>query len=175
MAWTSPATWSVGEVPTAAKMNAHIRDNLVDLGQPGVGYLTFSSTQSFPTSGGTETYTQLAFDSMPITKNCHVTSNRFYVDQAGTWEFCAMIRWPSTASANASSLRWAKIYANGSATDYRDIRFNFQNFDTICTVVTGPITLSSGAYVDLRGAQSHGSNLTLTSAGTYLYGRIVYR
>lgn len=28
MAWTAPATWSVAEIVTAAKMNTHIRDNL---------------------------------------------------------------------------------------------------------------------------------------------------
>ena len=28
MAWTAPATWIVLEVPTASKMNTHIRDNL---------------------------------------------------------------------------------------------------------------------------------------------------
>jgi hypothetical protein len=27
MAWTPPATWSVGELLTAAKMNTHVRDN----------------------------------------------------------------------------------------------------------------------------------------------------
>lgn len=33
MAWTTPATWTVGEVPTAAKMNTQVRDNLNALGQ----------------------------------------------------------------------------------------------------------------------------------------------
>lgn len=31
MAYTTPATWSVGESPTAAKMNAQIRDNITYL------------------------------------------------------------------------------------------------------------------------------------------------
>ncbi len=29
MAWTAPATWTTSEVVTAAKMNTHIRDNLL--------------------------------------------------------------------------------------------------------------------------------------------------
>lgn len=33
MAWTAPRTWVAGEVPTAAMMNAHIRDNLLAIGQ----------------------------------------------------------------------------------------------------------------------------------------------
>ena len=32
MAWTTPRTWVVGEVPTAAIMNTHVRDNLTHLG-----------------------------------------------------------------------------------------------------------------------------------------------
>lgn len=30
--WTAPRTWVVGEVPTAALMNLHVRDNLLFLG-----------------------------------------------------------------------------------------------------------------------------------------------
>ena|SRR3990167_483290 len=32
MAWTAPRTWVTGEVVTAAIMNAHVRDNLIELG-----------------------------------------------------------------------------------------------------------------------------------------------
>lgn len=31
MAWTSPKTWSVGELVTAAMLNTHLRDNLITL------------------------------------------------------------------------------------------------------------------------------------------------
>lgn len=34
MAWTSPRTWVSGEVPTAAILNAHVRDNLKAIGDP---------------------------------------------------------------------------------------------------------------------------------------------
>ena len=34
MAWTTPRTWVAGEVPTAAIMNAHVRDNLNALKNP---------------------------------------------------------------------------------------------------------------------------------------------
>ena len=32
MAWTAPRTWVIGEVPIAALMNTHVRDNLIFLG-----------------------------------------------------------------------------------------------------------------------------------------------
>lgn len=53
MAWTTPRTWVAGEVPTAAIMNAHVRDNLQYLLQrpynaqadaAGLSDLTSSST-----------------------------------------------------------------------------------------------------------------------------------
>lgn len=31
MAWTTPKTWTVGEIVTAAMLNTHVRDNFVDL------------------------------------------------------------------------------------------------------------------------------------------------
>lgn len=37
MTWTSPRTWVAGEKPTAATMNTHIRDNLLELYAGGGG------------------------------------------------------------------------------------------------------------------------------------------
>jgi hypothetical protein len=37
MAWTTPRTWSVGEIVTADELNAHIRDNLLYLFGGGTG------------------------------------------------------------------------------------------------------------------------------------------
>jgi len=42
VAWTAPRTWVVGEVVTAAQMNAHVRDNLVYL-KGGAGAITIDS------------------------------------------------------------------------------------------------------------------------------------
>lgn len=46
MSWTTPATWSVGESPTAAKLNAQIRDNLSYLYDPPAVALAQNSTQT---------------------------------------------------------------------------------------------------------------------------------
>lgn len=40
MAWTTPRTWTPGELVTALMMNQHVRDNLNDLnGRAGVSYV----------------------------------------------------------------------------------------------------------------------------------------
>jgi hypothetical protein len=57
MAWTAPRSWITGEVVTAALLNAHVRDNLIDLDDRtspvGAVVATFESTSS-------TTYTDLA-------------------------------------------------------------------------------------------------------------------
>jgi hypothetical protein len=49
MAWTTPATWSVSEVVTAAKMNLHVRDNLTYL-KGGAGTIAFDAGATFAAS-----------------------------------------------------------------------------------------------------------------------------
>jgi hypothetical protein len=38
MAWTSPRTWVAAEIPTAATLNTHIRDNFKAIGDPWTSY-----------------------------------------------------------------------------------------------------------------------------------------
>lgn len=49
MAWTDPRTWVVGELTTAANMNAHIRDNMNMLWRE-LAYVEFTSSVSVTTA-----------------------------------------------------------------------------------------------------------------------------
>lgn len=52
MAWTTPRTWVAGEVPTAAILNTHIRDNLAAIGDPWTAYTpTWTAATTNPTLG----------------------------------------------------------------------------------------------------------------------------
>jgi hypothetical protein len=53
MAWTTPRTWTPGELVTALMMNQHVRDNLNDLnGRAGVAYTpTWGNSGSANTLG----------------------------------------------------------------------------------------------------------------------------
>lgn len=58
MAWTSPRTWTTGELVTAALMNTHLRDNLKAIGDPWTAYtpvLTASTTNPTLGSGSVAT------------------------------------------------------------------------------------------------------------------------
>lgn len=57
MVWTAPRTWIAGEVPTAAIMNLHIRDNLRALN----GYVRKTVNESLATSTALQNDDQLSY------------------------------------------------------------------------------------------------------------------
>jgi hypothetical protein len=44
MAWTSPRTWIAGETLTAALLNTHVRDNLLELNSTASAWSTYTPT-----------------------------------------------------------------------------------------------------------------------------------
>lgn len=51
MAWTSPRTWVSGEVLTAALLNTHVRDNLLELNSTTSTWSTYTPTLTAGTLG----------------------------------------------------------------------------------------------------------------------------
>jgi hypothetical protein len=51
MAWTSPRTWVAGEVITAALLNAHVRDNLLELNGTASAWTSWTPTLTNLTLG----------------------------------------------------------------------------------------------------------------------------
>lgn len=174
MAWTTPAAATVGATLTKTWLDTYVKDNMVDVGQPGIGYATMASTQIWNSVGSEAYATRIALDTISISKNTSLSSNAVVVSQAGIWLISAVVRWPSTADASAGSKRAVKLYVNDVATAARDMRLNVQNADTICTIPATPVSLSAGGYFDIRGWQNSGGNLTLGS-GTYLSAVLIYR
>ena len=176
MAWTAPYTWSVGEVPAAAKLNEQLKDNMVDVGQPGIVFATMGSSMSFG-SAGSETYptsARFTFSSLPLAKNVSVSGSKLTVAVAGIWEWSAGIGWPGTASATGTSVRAIKLYVNDSATSARDMRSNIQDLAVICGFGGYQISMAAGNWVDLRGWQNHGSSLSVQT-DCWLCGKLIYR
>lgn len=65
MAWTTPRTWTTGEVVTAAQMNTHVRDNLAYLKDDVVQTTRIVSSSGY-TLPGTSTWYNMPFDSESI-------------------------------------------------------------------------------------------------------------
>lgn len=56
MAWTAPRSWSVGEIPTAAEFNTHLRDNLLAAFPAGVTFTSYTpALTTFDLGSGTVT------------------------------------------------------------------------------------------------------------------------
>ncbi len=176
MAWTAPATATTGQVLTASWVNTYLKDNMVDVGQPGCVEAIMGSALSFGSSAS-ETYptsSRFTFSSLPLAKNVTVSGSKLTVSVAGIWEWSAGIMWPATSSASASSVRAIKLYVNDAASAARDMRLNVQNVDTICGFGGYQVSMAAGNWVDLRGWQNHGSSLSVQT-DCWLCGKLIYR
>ncbi len=174
MAWTAPYTWSVGEVPTAAKLNEQLKDNMVDVGQPGLGQAILTSDVTWDHVASEAYAFRVALNSLTLSKNTSLSGNKITVSQAGIWLVSATLTWKATASASATSYRAAKIYVNDTASDARDMRLNVQNVDTVCTIPATLMSLAAGNWIDLRAWQNSGVTIN-QAAGSRLSCTLVYR
>lgn len=174
MAWTTPAAATVGATLTKTWLDTYVKDNMVDVGQPGIAFAAMTSTQVWNSVGSEAYATRIALDTLTISKNTSLSSNALVFSVGGIWMVSASVRWPSTASASAGSVRAVKLYQNNVATAARDVRLNVQNVDTICHIPATPISVSAGGYVDIRGWQNSGGNLTIGSQ-IYLAAVLVHR
>ena len=175
MAWTTPATATTGQVLTASWVNTYLKDNMVDVGQPGCVFAIMGSSLSFGSSAS-ETYptsSRFTFSSLPIAKNVTVSGSKLTVSVAGIWEWSAGIMWPATSSTSATSVRAIKLYVNDAASAGRDMRLNVQNVDTICGFGGYQVSMAANNWVDLRGWQNHGSSLSVQDC--WLCGKLIYR
>lgn len=50
MTWTSPATWSVGQLVTAADLNTQLRDNLLALKNPPTAHYKLNESANYTTN-----------------------------------------------------------------------------------------------------------------------------
>jgi hypothetical protein len=81
MAWTTPKTWSTGELVTAANMNLHVRDNLNALFTPNTGGGSY-------TAGANHTTTSTSFanvDATNITFAVTSAGGRYWLGFAGRY------------------------------------------------------------------------------------------
>lgn len=111
-AWTAPRTWTVGEVVTAAMMNAHVRDNLKQL-YSEAGTISPGSNAS-TTQSGTVTFTNTFASTPAVVLGMDATSigNAFIlqVDTRTTTGFNWTFKNTSGVTYSAPVIQWiAKI------------------------------------------------------------------
>jgi hypothetical protein len=119
MAWTAPRTWVTGEIVTAALLNTHLRDNLVDLDRrtsPSEGYVgTIETTTS-------TTYTDLATAGPAVTQTIGSTGKALvalYAAMSNAGGNFALMSYAITGATTAAAGDQYALQTNNAS----DIRF----------------------------------------------------
>ena len=143
----SQRTWSVGDIVTAAMMNANVRDAVNFLAQPPlfVGYQ--ANAQSLPATA----WTAISLDSsLADTYSGHsnaVNNSRYTAAVTGYYFVFGMVAYAS----NSTGARFAAIYANGAPTTYGPASSQgaVSGYQTL-SYALALVPLAAGGYVDLR-------------------------
>lgn len=166
MPWTTPKTWSVGDVLTAADLNAYVRDNVKWLGTDKPHCRVRNSTNISHTSSGN--YQALTFDSERVDVGpMHDTSSntgRLTVPAGGDGFYT--IGGQIEFASNSTGRRGIQIRLNGSTIIAREESANLGANDHTCTVST-VYQLAAGDYVELMGLQASGGSLNMLASSAY--------
>lgn len=166
MAWTTPKTWSVGDVLTAADLNAYVRDNNKWLGTDKPHARVRNTADISHTSSGN--YQALTFDAERVDVGpMHDTSSntgRLTVPAGGGGLF-AMGGQIEFAS-NSTGRRGIQIRLNGTTVIAREEAANLGANPHTCTVST-VYQLAAGDYVELMGLQASGGSLNMLATSAY--------
>ena len=147
----SQRTWSVGDVVTAAMMNANVRDAVNFLAAPPLAILTQANAQSIPATA----WTPISLDtSVADTYSGHsnTVNNSRYTSQVGNFYFVlGMVAYAS----NATGDRFASIYVNGVPADQGPASSQnaVSGYQTL-SYAFGLIYLPAASYVELRAYTS---------------------
>lgn len=167
-----PRTWVTGEVVTAAYMNANVRDAVNYLIAPPLCVAKQTSAQSLANATSTAiTLDAEDKDSDGMHSNS-VNPSRLTAVTAGWYSAQTTINF----AANATGLRLATFYINGSEVGRRTEITNGGAVFSTAISTAGTMYLAVGDYLESRAWQNSGGSLNTAPAGTdlpYLQARWV--
>ncbi len=146
MTWTTPRTWSVGELVTAALLNTHLRDNLLSLFNRRLHVLVYCDQQSSGVSPST-----IAFGAMRVrvlntelvdTGNYGTVSSNQVTLQPGRYIGIGL------STQNANQAHTVAIYNVTAATYYPGL--SVTGVGSMSVSVTPELSLSSATIFELR-------------------------
>ena len=155
MGWTTPRSWSVGEVPTAANFNTHLRDNLNALDDRGYVEVYRNSAATHTSNGNWQVidFNDEYLDSNGFHDNATNPSRITVPTGFGGiyWVF------GSVAFAATTGAIGAKVQKNGGdafASLTQGVSLNGTSVN-----IGQLLNLAAGDYVELFGYQASGGNL----------------
>lgn len=168
MAFTTPKTWSVADVLTAADLNAYVRDNIKWLGTDKPRCRVRNSANISHTSSGN--YQALTFNSERVdVGSMHDTGSntgRLTVPTGGGGFYA--IGGCIEFAADSTGRRGIQIRLNGSTVIARE-ESNALDGPSNATVmqISTVYQLAAGDYVELMGLQASGGSLNMLATGNY--------
>lgn len=166
MAWTTPKTWAVADVLSAADLNAYVRDNVKWLGTDKPHCRVRNSANISHTSSGS--YQALTFDSERVDvgamHNTVSNTGRLTVPTGGDGFYA--IGGQIEFASNATGRRGIQIRLNGSTVIAREETGNLGANDHAVTVAT-VYQLAAADYVELMGYQASGGALNMLATSAY--------
>jgi hypothetical protein len=178
MAWTTPSTWTTGQVVTAADLNAQIRDNMTFVHATHGGRLHEAAALSQTNSGSFQlvTWDTVTFDTEGAGVVADTTNRRLNIPTgySGYWFVTAHVEW----TGNATGRRELKLVKNETYTTRapNGVGTAVSNDATnpaAATVLgqdvhyTGSFT--AGDWVTLEAYQNSGGNLAFTTNSAVLW------
>ena len=165
MPWTTPKTWAVGDVLTAADLNTYNRDNAKWLGTDKPHCRVRNSANISHTSTGN--YQALTFDSERVDVGpMHDTSTntgRITVPTGGGGFYA--IGGCIEFASNTTGRRGVQVRLNGLTVIARvEATAIAQDLPLSISTV---YQLTAGDYVELMGFQSSGGNLNMQASSAY--------
>lgn len=160
MAYSTPATWTAGEIPTAAKMNQQVRDNVSFLANPPACRVRRTTAQ---TGIVTATETAIGFDAERYdTASMHdnaTNNSRIVFPVAGIYIVGCHIQWDN----NATGFRALFVRLNGATRIAPEFRTTNNGDVTEMGIVT-TYKFAASDYIEFTVYQTSGANRTLNLA-----------
>lgn len=162
MAYTTPRTWVAGEYPTAAQLNANVRDNVSFLANPPACRVYHNANQTTTTA----VHLSLALNSERYdTASMHstVTNNsRITIPVAGLYLVTGHLEW---AAGNTTGVRQAELFLNGLT--FIAMQSAAGVAQIIQMTVSTVYKFAAADYVELAAFQNSGVGLNINSSANY--------
>lgn len=162
MPFTTPKTWSVNEVVTAANMNTHLRDNMawVATDMPHCRALR-AAVQTLGTSGTAEVIAFSDADAFDVGAMHNPASNnsRITVPSGGGGVY--FIGCQGTFAANSTGERRLQIRLNGTTNIFENRHQSVAN--ALPMQVWGFYALVAGDFVEILATQVSGGSLDISN------------
>lgn len=159
MSWTTPATWSVGESPTAAKLNTHVRDNLSWLHDSAPAVRLYASGAQTISN---DSWTAISFDSELVdndSMHSGGTPTRITFTTAGVYAIQATAPFFAIGSPVGLGVR---ISTNALGPVFETIGIGCsQDFNG--PSISGIVPFNAADYMELEVWQNSGGNLDTVS------------